>query len=79
MSEKFIDMIAPLEASIQKSESELAEMKKRLRILKERRVTECAHEFSPPYNGFEHEGGTCIHCGINEVYYAHMKCTQLML
>lgn len=28
---------------------------------------DCMHEFTPLIKGYEHEGGTCIHCGINEV------------
>lgn len=37
--------------------------------LKAMRLT-CQHEFSPPFPGYEHEGGTCLKCGINEVYWA---------
>lgn len=44
--------------------------------LHERRQTmfqACEHEFSPPIKGYEHEGGTCLHCGINEVYASTIK------
>ena len=30
---------------------------------------ECDHEFSPPLKGYEHEGGQCTKCGINEVMW----------
>ncbi len=33
----------------------------------------CKHEFDPPLRGYEHEGGQCKYCGINEVYWAHAK------
>lgn len=29
---------------------------------------DCDHEFSAPMKNYEHEGGTCVKCGINEVY-----------
>lgn len=28
----------------------------------------CTHKFTPPMKGYEHEGGQCQHCGINELY-----------
>lgn len=28
----------------------------------------CDHEFQAAPPGFEHEGGTCIHCGFMELY-----------
>ena len=28
----------------------------------------CDHIFSKPVLNYEHEGGTCIKCGINELY-----------
>ena len=30
---------------------------------------ECKHDFAPAMKGYEHEGGTCKLCGINEVYW----------
>ena len=41
--------------------------------LHEERVHGCKHDFSKPVPGYEHEGGTCLHCGINEVYYLSNK------
>jgi hypothetical protein len=29
---------------------------------------DCKHEFNPPYVGYEHEGGNCKLCGINELH-----------
>lgn len=37
------------------------------------RFNGCQHEFSKPVPGYEHEGGHCLHCGINEVYYLSNK------
>ena len=34
---------------------------------------ECKHDFSPALEGYEHEGGTCKLCGINEVFWDHNK------
>jgi hypothetical protein len=31
---------------------------------------ECEHDFAPALKGYEHEGGTCKKCGMNEVYWA---------
>lgn len=33
----------------------------------------CQHVFSKALPGYEHEGGTCEVCGINEVYAAHLN------
>lgn len=30
---------------------------------------ECDHDFAPALKGYEHEGGTCKLCGINEVFW----------
>ncbi len=37
---------------------------------------ECDHDFAPPLKNFEHEGGHCKHCGINEIYWLHIKSSQ---
>ncbi len=34
---------------------------------------ECDHDFLPALKGYEHEGGHCKKCGINEVFWAHNK------
>jgi hypothetical protein len=34
---------------------------------------DCDHDFSKPLKGYEHEGGHCVKCGINEVFWA---CTK---
>ena len=38
-----------------------------LRDLENSRV-DCAHIFSEPVLNYEHEGGYCTECGINELY-----------
>ena len=34
---------------------------------------QCDHEFAPALKGYEHEGGHCTKCGINEVFWEHNK------
>jgi len=34
---------------------------------------DCKHEFSPPYKNYEHEGGQCKLCGINELEALSIK------
>lgn len=43
-----------------------------LKFLENLRV-HCPHEFSKPLENYEHEGGTCIKCGINELYAHTLK------
>jgi uncharacterized protein Yka (UPF0111/DUF47 family) len=33
----------------------------------------CDHEFQKPIVGYEHEGGYCVKCGINELYAMTLK------
>ena len=39
----------------------------------ERERMNCHHVFSKPIKGYEHEGGECELCGINEVHAACQK------
>jgi hypothetical protein len=34
---------------------------------------DCEHVFSDAVKGFEHEGGQCSQCGINELYAISQK------
>lgn len=34
---------------------------------------DCDHQFSRPHPGYEHEGGYCTKCGINEVHAESQK------
>ena len=36
-------------------------------------LTICDHDFNKPLQGYEHEGGTCVKCGLNEIYIAHRR------
>lgn len=38
-----------------------------LKELEDTRVN-CKHKFSKAFPGYEHEGGECIYCGINELF-----------
>lgn len=53
-------VIRKLEDDIKNARFVLEEMKKE--------QGDCDHEFTPPIKNYEHEGGTCVKCGINEVY-----------
>lgn len=46
----------------------LAQQDAMIAVLKSYRW-ECNHDFAPAFPGYEHEGGTCRKCGINEVYW----------
>lgn len=38
---------------------------------------DCKHTFSKPLKGYEHEGGYCTKCGINEIYApTHKKMVE---
>lgn len=48
-------------------ERQLDEAKGKLAAIKAQRIN-CKHVFSKPYKGYEHEGGYCTECGVNQVY-----------
>lgn len=48
-------------------ERQLEQAKGKLAAIKAQRVN-CKHVFSKPYVGYEHEGGYCTECGINQLY-----------
>ena len=50
---------------------EIAELRK----LEASRV-HCEHTFEPAVKGYEHEGGYCSKCGINELYAKTLKDWQ---
>ena len=52
---------------IRKLEDELKHAKAVFNMLEGERH-DCDHVFSPPMKNYEHEGGICTKCGINEVY-----------
>lgn len=61
------------------AESLIRENENQLQILKGQRDAilmlryDCDHQFGNPYPGYEHEGGTCTLCGINEIHAACQK------
>ncbi len=68
-----IDMIDQVDAMIRELKSALADMNKyKEDLLLERAF--CDHVFTPPLKNYEHEGGTCKLCGINEV---HAMCQNI--
>lgn len=69
-TEYIMSLIASInaqESEIVRLNNELEAAKRNLNSLKDSRKL-CWHEFGHVVKGFEHEGGTCVHCGINEVY-----------
>lgn len=67
-----LDQINHAEKTRREIARRLAEQDEMIAVLKSYRF-ECKHEFSKPWPGYEHEGGQCVHCGINEVYWACNK------
>lgn len=59
--------IAAQKAIIAVAQQQAMLAKRELAALEEQRK-HCHHTFSPPVKGYEHEGGYCTECGINEVY-----------
>jgi predicted metal-dependent RNase len=49
-------------------EQRLKEQKELIQYLENLRW-DCDHDFAPALKGYEHEGGHCKKCGINEVYW----------
>jgi len=48
-----------------------------LRKLEDSRV-DCKHQFSKSIVGYEHEGGTCLLCGINEIHAYTLNSQRLL-
>lgn len=36
----------------------------------------CKHDFVAPMKGYEHEGGACVHCGMNEIQWDHINAQR---
>lgn len=67
-------MTRPLRMRIKYAEFEVSMAKRRLQVkedelskLNDSRVY-CKHIFAPAALNYEHEGGYCTECGINELY-----------
>lgn len=68
-----IDEIKQVDAKILELEWALRDMHKhRDKLYLERAF--CDHVFTPPLKNYEHEGGECKICGINEV---HAVCQKI--
>lgn len=61
------EQIREAEQEIRAREDAIKAWKLRARELEAERAN-CHHEFTRAMVGYEHEGGECIYCGINEVY-----------
>lgn len=59
--------IGDVKSEIFSREAALDVYRKHLKELEDSRV-DCKHEFTKALPNYEHEGGECIHCGINELF-----------
>lgn len=62
-----IDVIEEAQAQVESTYNTWQHALSNLRELEKRRV-ECEHKFTYALPGYEHEGGYCSKCGINEVH-----------
>jgi DNA-directed RNA polymerase subunit RPC12/RpoP len=60
------DQIAHAELGLYRLRQRVKEQEQTIRELEMLR-DRCDHKFTPPITGYEHEGGHCTHCGINEL------------
>ena len=60
-----LDQIKQAEKELKFREDEVKRQKQVVADLMYKRLT-CNHTFTKPIIGYEHEGGQCVHCGINE-------------
>jgi hypothetical protein len=63
-----LDQINHAEKKRREIARQLAEQDAMIMELKSYRF-ECDHNFAPALKGYEHEGGHCRKCGINEVHW----------
>lgn len=63
-----LERIRVLEHGRREIAKQLAQQDAMIAVLKAQRF-ECDHDFAPAFPGYEHEGGHCRKCGINEVYW----------
>lgn len=64
---KLIDRIREQEGIVCQQRAILLKAQKELDALLDQRVS-CLHTFSRPLKHYEHEGGYCTECGVNELY-----------
>ncbi len=48
--------------------AEIAKLQKEIFDLENEALRLCNHSFTKPIKGYEHEGGSCILCGLNQIY-----------
>ena len=69
------ESLARLDAQIRKAESALTLLRKRRKEVEALQKT-CDHKFTPPLKNYEHEGGYCSECGVNELYAYTLKALR---
>ena len=62
-----LQKIQECEYEIRQRQYAIDQYRLKLKALEQERA-DCDHEFDPAPNGYEHEGGMCWKCGINQVY-----------
>ena len=51
-------------------QNQIEECRDEINELTDLALNVCDHVYSTPIKGYEHEGGTCIKCGLNQIYIA---------
>lgn len=62
-----IDVIEEAQGKVEKTYLAWQEALADLKLAEDRRK-DCTHAFMPALRGYEHEGGYCTKCGINQVF-----------
>ncbi len=56
-----------------KLKAEIAKLQKEIFDLEGEALNRCEHSFTAPIKGYEHEGGSCMLCGLNQIYIESNK------
>ena len=67
MKESTKDLIEGKETIVRELKKSIFSLEKDIANLKEEAVTKCNHKWKTLKN-YEHEGGNCIKCGLNQLY-----------
>ena len=67
MTELIKDQIAKRRSEIRELQDKIASLNKEVFSIEREAITKCNHEWKTLKN-YEHEGGNCIKCGLNQLY-----------
>ncbi len=65
---KAAQVLKDLDNNVRDTAARLNTLTKARDELKWRLQVNCAHVFTPPMKGYEHEGGVCSKCSVGELY-----------